>query len=209
MARRRALEIRPSDRFIADTHFSHQSMLTQCARPFDTVDEMNQHMIESWNAVVDDDTVVWHLGDFSWWKQPQQEYAVIFDQLRGRKRLLIGNHDPEPVMKLKWDQIYMGVVIGHEKSSDTKVALSHYPMREWPEFFRGAIHFHGHTHSNLPSSNRSWDVGVDNQGYVPLTLSEIRARMDLLPNLDFVGVESPDFVVGRKGDDVEAIEVKP
>lgn len=208
MAKRRALEIRPSDRFIADTHFSHQSMLTQCARPFDTIDEMNAHMIEAWNSVIDDDTIVWHLGDFSWWKQAQQDYAVIFNQLRGRKRLLMGNHDPEPVLQLPWDQIYMGVVIGHERSSDTKVAMSHYPMREWPEFFRGAIHFHGHTHSNLPSSNRSWDVGVDHQGYVPLTLSEIRARMDLLPNLDFVGVESPDFVVGRKSDD-ETPGVRP
>lgn len=208
MAKRRALEIRPSDRFISDTHFSHQSMLTQCARPFAGIDEMNQHMIDSWNSVVDDDTVVWFLGDFSWWKQDQASYRAIFDQLRGKKRLIAGNHDPEPVLQLAWDQIYLGVITGLEKSSNTKVIMCHYPLREWPDFWRGAIHFHGHTHDNLPSSNRSWDCGVDHQGYVPLTLSEIRTRMDLLPNLDFVGVEAPDFVVGRKGDD-ETPLVKP
>src|SRR5690606_24273125 len=111
------------------------------------------------------------------WKIEKARYEWLFSQLRGIKRLIVGNHDPDQVLALKWDQVHHGVVIGHDKAADVKVAMHHYPMREWPEFYRGALHFHGHTHDSLPSSNRSWDVGVDHQGFVPLTLAEIRARM--------------------------------
>lgn len=204
MARRKATIIGPTDRFISDTHFSHNSMLTACARPYDTVEQMDRDMIAHWNSVVDHKTVVWMLGDFAWWKLESSDVQRIFSQLKGRKRLLVGNHDTDAVFDLPWEQVHHGVVIGLDKSTDTKIAMSHYPMREWPEFYSGAIHLHGHTHDNLPSSNRSWDCGVDHQGFMPLTLSDIQARMALLPNLDFIGIETDDFVPDRNRQKAEA-----
>lgn len=82
-------------------------------------------------------------------------------------------------------------------AADTRVVLCHYPMREWPHWWQGSIILHGHTHGHLPSSRRSWDRGVDNQGFRPLTLTEIRERMSSLPELDFSGVETDIIVLGR------------
>lgn len=85
---------------------------------------------------------------------------------------------------LAWDSVDHIKVLS---AGDLKVCLCHYPMREWPHWWAGGIMLHGHTHSQIPSSSRSWDVGVDNQGFVPLTLAEIRERMAKLPDLDFHG----------------------
>ena len=54
--------------FIADTHFYHYQLLEPnnfAPRHFGNVDEMNQAMIDAWNARVDDNDRVYHLGDIS------------------------------------------------------------------------------------------------------------------------------------------------
>lgn len=210
MARRRAEAIGPTDQFISDCHFGHGSMLEQCARPYDTVADMDRSMIRDWNSVVGDRDVVWFLGDFADWKLSSDRVRWIFTQLKGIKRLLPGNHDSDDVLGLPWDEVLRDVVHAHHRASDTTVILAHYPLREWPGFFNAAIHFHGHCHDNLPSSNRSWDVGVDHQGNTPLTFDEIRARMLALPNLDFVGVPSADFVKTSKAErETEATGPRP
>lgn len=46
--------------FIADTHFNHRKIIDYCARPFDSVKEMNQGIIERWNSIVYDYDTVFH-----------------------------------------------------------------------------------------------------------------------------------------------------
>ena len=47
---------------------------------------------------------------------------------------------------------------------------------------RGALHVYGHSHGKLPGNNVSLDVGVDCWNLRPVTLSEIRARLAMLPD---------------------------
>ena len=53
--------------YTADRHFSHALMLSpsSCNRPFSHVGEMDVFLIRAWNAVVQPDDVVFHLGDFA------------------------------------------------------------------------------------------------------------------------------------------------
>jgi calcineurin-like phosphoesterase family protein len=120
---------------------------------------------------------------------------AIFSRLYGRKNLLVGNHDPDPVLELDWEGIHRGPV--HFKDQDTGIKFvgSHWPLREWDGFFRGDLHIHGHVHGNLPNSRRSMDIGVDSVGFTPLTFPDIHARMQQLPELDFTGVETEPFEV--------------
>jgi len=201
-AGREEIMLRPTDRFVSDLHFSHESMVTRHGRPFETVADMDRAMIAHWNSVVADRDRVFFIGDFAFWKIPIDRLTWLRRQLHGEIHLLPGNHDPAPVLELPWASILPDITICRQERSKERVVLSHYPLREWPFFWSGAIHLHGHTHSNLRSSNRSYDVGVDNAGFVPLTIAEIKARMVALPNLDFTGVETADFSRDR-GPDLE------
>ncbi len=200
--------LRPTDRFISDLHFSHESMITRHGRPWETVADMDRAMIDHWNSVIADKTRVFFIGDFAFWKAPLERLMWLRRQLAGEIHLLPGNHDPQPVLELKWASILPDITVCRQERSKERIVLSHYPLREWPFFWSGAIHLHGHTHDNLRSSNRSWDVGVDHQGFVPLTLAEIKQRMSLLPNLDFTGVETNDFERDR-GPDLEPAGAAP
>ena len=47
------------------TNFSHENIIKYCpeSRPFNTVEDMNEHIVEKWNSVVSPEDTVYHLGD--------------------------------------------------------------------------------------------------------------------------------------------------
>lgn len=49
--------------FTSDTHFGHKNILRFCKRPWNTVEEMDEGLIQNWNKVVGKDDIVFHLGD--------------------------------------------------------------------------------------------------------------------------------------------------
>lgn len=205
MARRKAITIRPTDRFIADLHFGHGNMLSQCGRPWASVDEMDVGMIEAWNFVVRKNDRVFVLGDFAWWRLRTDRLTEIFSQLNGEKHLAaVGNHDTDNITSLPWASVSW---ISHFKDPESglKIAASHHPQREWDGWFKGAVHLHGHVHGNLPNSRRSLDVGVDSVGFYPLTFEQIMQKMDVLPELDFTGVPTVDFVPDKGQEDDAAL----
>lgn len=77
--------------FTSDTHFGHKNIIEYCNRPYKTVEEMNQAMIDNWNAVVGPTDTIYHLGDVSFMKV--EKTAEIIKQLNGHKILIRGNHD--------------------------------------------------------------------------------------------------------------------
>ena len=76
--------------FTSDTHFGHARIIELCARPFANVDEMNEALIQKWNAVVGPDDVVYHLGDFF---MGPKETVLLRKRLNGKIVLIKGNHD--------------------------------------------------------------------------------------------------------------------
>lgn len=75
---------------ISDTHFGHANIIKLADRPFKNVDEMNKTIINNWNSIVNDEDIVYILGDFSFKGKSADYYAK---QLKGRKILIKGNHD--------------------------------------------------------------------------------------------------------------------
>ena len=51
--------------YIADTHFRDQAIFDKCKRPFKTLKEMEEKLINSWNYKVKDDDLVYVLGDIA------------------------------------------------------------------------------------------------------------------------------------------------
>ncbi|OCP07959.1 hypothetical protein BC374_17830 [Ensifer sp. LC13] len=166
--------------FTADHHFGHQLMLK--FRPFESADEMDHYLIDAWNSVVKDGDIVWHLGDFSY--HAEARTRSIFAQLRGRKRLILGNHDLDnkgniraSIANLAWDQ--PPTHYAETKQNGERVILHHYAMRTWSASCHGSWHLYGHSHGRLEPYGRSRDVGVDcgDVGYAPATFQQLTASM--------------------------------
>lgn len=71
--------------FTSDTHFNQQRTLELSRRPFDSVEHMNNTLIQNWNSIVKPEDTVYHLGDFG--------DIVYREYLNGRIILLIGNYE--------------------------------------------------------------------------------------------------------------------
>lgn len=186
----------------ADTHFSHPLMLTACRRPFSDVQEMNEGMIEAWNAVVHPNDLVWHLGDFAM-KASDQEVAQIFRRLNGRKRLIIGNHDVDnkgrllpALARLPWDaEPAHAAEIKHDGQ---RIILSHYAGYTWNQEHRGSFLAYGHSHGALLGMPGSIDVGVDNQGLKPIAVEEfVRQAEASIVNAEERVEQIVDRMIGR------------
>ena len=78
--------------FIGDTHFYHKNIIKfeDEFRPFDTVEEMNETLVDNWNRVVQPEDTVYHVGDVVFGGHEKHE---IIGRLNGKKRLILGNHD--------------------------------------------------------------------------------------------------------------------
>lgn len=75
--------------FTADIHFWHYNVIKYCNRPWKTVEEMNQAIIENFNALVKPEDNVYCVGDFSM----SLRGAEMRKYLNGTWYLIPGNHD--------------------------------------------------------------------------------------------------------------------
>jgi calcineurin-like phosphoesterase family protein len=159
--------------FTSDTHFGHGGALGLYRRPFASVAEMNDAMVERWNEAVGSEDTIWHLGDFAI-RQPRSVVADLLARLHGRKHLVIGNNDPPTTTELDaWESVqpYREIAV-----DGVSLVLCHYPFRSWRGMDKGWLDLHGHSHGRLKPLPRQFDVGVDVWGFRPVTLSEIRRR---------------------------------
>jgi calcineurin-like phosphoesterase family protein len=155
--------------FTADQHFDHKNIIEYCNRPFSSVDEMNNTIINNHNSVVGFNDEVYHLGDFTFIKN----HNKFLSRLNGKHFFIRGNHDHKNL-----DGNYEWVKEVHLfKSKRVKIYLSHYAGLTWPESHKGAFHLFGHSHGKVKGVGRSMDVGVDVNNFTPVSFDEIKKRL--------------------------------
>jgi calcineurin-like phosphoesterase family protein len=164
--------------FTADSHFGHENIIKHCARPFASVEEMDDCLIANWNSVVRKDDRVIHLGDFAYKGDPKR-LTKIFSALNGPKFLVIGNHDGRDTLALPWAAPPVHIL--HLTIDGQKIVACHYSMRTWSGARHGAIQLYGHSHGRLPGNSLSSDVGVDCFDFFPQSLAQIRVCLSRLP----------------------------
>jgi calcineurin-like phosphoesterase family protein len=173
--------------FTADTHLGHFNVVKYCSRPWNTVEEMNDGLIERWNSKVKPGDTVYHLGDFCLTKRVDLIDGWL-SKLNGTIRLVKGNHDQwtrrheqlENKDKIKWvkDYVERTFVVDDKKY---RVIMSHFPMLFWNGGYKGNIMLHGHSHGGADEFNkdvRRMDVGVDCHDWYPVLLEDVIATME-------------------------------
>ena len=87
-----------------DTHFGHAKIIEFCDRPFKDVQEMNEKLVENWNAVIGPDDWVFHLGDIAFGGDVVWEEWI--PKLNGKICLILGNHDMKNIKEKYLSMFY-------------------------------------------------------------------------------------------------------
>lgn len=165
----------------SDTHFNHINIVKYepKSRPFKIVEEMNEKIIENWNAVVGPEDEIYVVGDF--FMGTLEGIEPIIRRLNGKIHLIRGNHDGEGRIK-KYKEF--GIDVSDIKFLRYKgkfFILCHFPIvsEEFNQMVSKnndeCILLYGHIHSNAPSDfvNNSYHVGVDTNNLTPISIEDI------------------------------------
>ena len=154
--------------FTADTHFGDHRTINIHRRPFTDVASMDETIVTGWNEVVGPQDEVWHLGDVA---RRTADVASLLARLSGIKHLVRGNNDgPGTGDAAGWASVQDYAELTQD---GVLLVLCHYPFRSWNGQHRRSINLHGHSHGKLKPMPRQFDVGVDAQGFRPITLATL------------------------------------
>ena len=165
--------------YIADLHLGHANVIKHDDRPFNSVEEMDNYLIDSWNSRVTDKDTVYIVGDFCYRSSNTPDYYL--KQLKGHKILISGNHDHH-LLKNKVACSYFDDIQSIKVVNDNKrnIVLCHYPLAEWNGFFRDSYHIYGHIHNNknqayqfMKQFDNALNAGCMLNNYMPVTFDEL------------------------------------
>ena len=187
--------------FTSDTHYHHKNICRgttnwtgdlDATRPFETLEEMDDTIVNNINEVVGEDDILVHLGD---WSFGGFEYVVEFRQRINCRNihLILGNHDHHIERNRQGVQgnfiktsHYEVLHVTDEDGDDLNYdfVISHFPIVSWHDMNRGRFHVFGHVH--LPEDRklmpgRSMDVGMDGNNLRPYELKEVVAILEHRP----------------------------
>lgn len=178
--------------FTSDTHYGHRNIVrgvSQWAdksgcRDFDTVDEMNDTIVDQINLCVQETDTLYHIGD--WSMGGSRNIAEFRSRLNCRDiHLVYGNHD----RAIQTDRYQTRALFSSiqplmiQRIGGHRIVLCHFPLLVWEDHHRGVWHLHGHSHGHLINpgyySRKVLDVGVDaHPAFRPYSLGEIADIME-------------------------------
>lgn len=210
----------------SDTHYSHKNLIrgvsnwedkSKC-RPFDTIEEHNQMLVDNINACAKEGDKLYLLGDVSFgglsqlWNFIKQLHCTDIE-------LVYGNHDlhilrdktlPNVFRDTNWEftensedavdkvtaqELFSSVQHYKEiKHAGIRICAFHYPIGSWNKIGYGAINLFGHCHATYITRGRQLDVGIDNAykllgEHRPFHMEE---AVNLVKDLDIVQVDHHD-----------------
>lgn len=167
--------------FGADFHLNHDYMVEKDKetgepyRPFRSVEEMNETIIENFNRLVAKDDKVYLMGDVLF-KPATSEH--LLKRLNGRKRLIMGNHD-EIREKTQYFTKHFKEICLWKKFKDEGFICTHVPLRT--DGIRDTIlNVHGHIHKAQLPEPCYMNVSIENTDYKPVHIDTIIARVQVL-----------------------------
>lgn len=165
--------------YIADIHFGHRNVIEFDSRPFIDIEEMDNALIQLWNGRVTNKDDVYILGDFAYRNEKLEEEYL--SQLRGKKHLIIGNHDNKMLKNEKAMSYFHSVdKMMHVTDNGNQICLCHYPIAEWNGYHKGHLHIYGHIHNRkddtflfMRNKEGALNAGCMINNYVPVSLNEL------------------------------------
>lgn len=171
--------------YCSDHHFYH-NLIWQSKRrsDFESIQEMNEILIENHNRKVSEDDIVYFLGDVIFSSSSELELRMkdTVGRMNGEKILILGNHDFHNIKKSAFSQYFKEIrEIAVIQDSGNNIHLCHYPLLSWWNKIRGSYHIHGHLHGIkdckefevLKGEERALSACLDVNNYEPCTLEDL------------------------------------
>ena len=165
----------------SDIHFGHKSIIQYENRPFGSVEEMDEIIIQNLNSYIKKNDVVYHVGDFALGKYNNiDNLCDLHDRLKGEWYCIPGDHEPRGLEKV-FDvtrQIYKRDI------KNKTIIMCHYPMIFWPKSHFNSWMLHGHHHANSKewveqfTKGKIFNVCIGAHDYFPYSFDEIKEIMD-------------------------------
>ena len=168
----------------SDTHFGHDREFIWKVRGFNSVEEMNETIVQKWNKTVSAEDDAYILGDVILGDPVNIEYVK---RLNGKLHIVLGNHDTP-----KREEMYrnlpnvvevaeVGIRLKYKKHH---FVLTHYPTMtgnlEKESLKQMSLNLYGHTHQASNFYNDTpfmYHVGVDSHDCYPALLDDIIDEM--------------------------------
>ncbi len=150
---------------------------------FENVNDLDDYMVQQWNARIGKRDRVFHIGDFGSF---DIEHSIkILRRLNGEKILVPGNHDRKHTRDERFRSLWSKIFpysYAEVSVEGQRIVLCHFPIWEWMQIHRGWWHIHGHVHgkpTGIPG--KILDVGVDGHDLLPWSWEEVSAYMNDRP----------------------------
>lgn len=173
--------------FTSDTHFSAERTRLYSRRPFDTVEEMDEVLINNWNSVVGKDDIVYHLGDFG-------NYDIA-KRLNGHINLVFGNYEEREFESKSFEEIKeefahnginvvsLSILKLTLKEDNIELFLTHKPTDA--KVIRdktGVYTLFGHIHKSQMFKKFGLNVGIDCHNFMPIDLDTVKFYLNNIEN---------------------------
>jgi len=163
---------------ISDTHLNHENILDfrdelgNRIRPFSSVKEMNDCILDRWNSVVKAGDIVYHLGDVAFGSK--EDFKTLWPKFNGSKRLVVGNHDDVKFMSSGgfFKKVSMWRVF-----TEFGLIFTHVPIHQsglYTPGRKGLFNIHGHIHHNPSPEGPYFNVSSEAIFYTPMHIEDLQ-----------------------------------
>ena len=169
------------------SYLGHANIVKYDKRPFASVREHDDTIINNWNSVVKPGDSVYHLGDVCFGCSKKWAQDLIW-RLKGQIYLIRGNHDkyvdkPGIRERFVWVKDLHVMRLKEDRKVYQHITLCHYAMRRWYKAHYGTWHLYGHSHGSLDEGGYlAFDVGVNSHNYFPISLEYVKERLEAKTN---------------------------
>lgn len=135
---------------------------------YDTVNKMNDMIVENVNKQAHKDDVIYFLGDLLFARKENyyENVKSLLERIKCKNFIMIwGNHDN----RISYNLFKENYVMNTFNVDGKEVVLCHFPLAVWDKRHYGSFHLYGHCHSHNESfldtmmpERFSLDVGIDN-----------------------------------------------
>lgn len=167
--------------YTSDFHFSHKNIIKYCDRPFSSVEEMDEVIMDNLLSAVQPGDCLFFLGDLTFKKDVAYEFFGQMDKRKIQVHFILGNHDNR-IENIVRERAASCSWMKYQTIDTYPIVMNHWNMRVWHKSHFNSWQLYGHSHGGLPPVGKQWDVGVDNNEFMPVSMVRLKRIMERQEN---------------------------